>query len=469
MTSISLKKPSSFPQIPQEVLKKAAESALVSSFVELNSCSRKQSISSSNSNRTNSSQSSSLLHKKPTSHKVVIDVDTKSSSSSSSNETSTASNKTTVFIKVTPKNSPAFPDALREIQIHEEFLKELNQTNKALLFRNDRPPTLGFIPICFLTQISEDNCMIFLENLKAQDYQKCPSLLLDFNHALLAVETLARFHSSSYYTRKQLGVKGKGSLELLRKFPYVKGPSRLTEEMKRKAREVYGKFFDKIICKIVEGENPSLAFKLRRKFKEPELIWDKMEALLENEKYENDDFYVACHGDFRSGNLMFKYAGEGRTGGDPEECRMVDLKSLQWGPIASDLAYFFFTSTSGKTREEFEEKLLAFYCDSFEEQLKSRYETNGGQGDFDIEDFHRKLESQYRRMLEYGFYRGITALPLFMIGNGNTMAWGLEEVWEMIDRSQEEFDNFVADCLKCKDLNRAVVGIVVQLVKNRIV
>jgi thiamine kinase-like enzyme len=448
MTSISFKgSASSVPHIPQEVLRKAAESALVSSFIELNACKNSTNIKSSSS-----LSSSSSTAKRSISHKVVIDLDTKDSSATSSSNTE----NTSVFIKVTPRSSPYFAHALRESKIYEEFLKELLQSKCK---RKVNP--LDFVPTCFLTQVNEEHSMIFLENLKAQGFVQQETLtFLDFNHALLAVETLARLHSASYFARRQLGSKGKGTLEILQKFPYLK---QVKDRNDAKQALIYAQFFDQIICKMVEADNPSLAFKLRRKLREPSLIYDKMEQLLENEKYENDDFYVACHGDYRTGNLMYNYPN-GQVLSEPSECRMVDLKSLKWAPIASDLAYFFLTSTTGKMREEFEEKLLAFYCDTFEEHLKSRYEAQGlAIKDFDIEDFHRKLENQYRRMLEYGFYKVIVVLPLLMAESVTSL-----DVDEIVT-NHSEFEKFVHECTGNSVLEQNIVSIVKQLVKNRVI
>jgi hypothetical protein len=215
---------------------------------------------------------------------------------------------------------------------------------------------------------------LFLENLKVIGFRPCDpdQDFFDFNHALLAVETLARFHAQSYFILTQLGSKAKGRMEFGKKFPFLQHPLVKTSNNNRKLASVYASFFEQIILPVVEGEHPSLAFKLRRKIQDPEALYQKMGEILENEKYENDELYVVCHGDFRVEHLLFKYNGL-IVGEEPVECRMVDLKNVKLAPLASDLVYFMFTSLSSKMRDDFEEKLIAFYCDSFEAQLRLRY------------------------------------------------------------------------------------------------
>ncbi|CAL8139716.1 unnamed protein product [Orchesella dallaii] len=355
-----------------------------------------------------------------------------------------------------------------ELQAYSTLFKDL----QPVTMLNQRGNLYSLIPRPFMTQKQT----IFLENLASSGFhsvERKSLFSLDFSHCLLAVETLAKFHASSYFLRRQLGLKGKGKLEMLQKYPFLsQGASAYSQKQHSKLGVIYENAFE-LACKLIESENPSLAFKLRRKV-DPASVFDKVVTLLEDEKYENDDFYVVCHGNFHSENLLFKYDRN-----EPIECRISNLDSIFFGPLASDLALFLLTCTNFKFRSEFEEKLLAFYCDAFEEQLLARYNSNP-LPDFDIEEFHRKLERQYMKMLEFGFYNACILLPIMLFQYNNPVnKFKGNEVHSIPNLLQEnclstlfvnrdkgsEFENFM---LNSSFLKERLVEILKQLAKCRV-
>lgn len=347
-------------EIPKEILQKAAESALISSFVDLHLQPQ------SNNGITTHSIKTKPTHHTGQTRKVVIEIDLDKEGASSPTHCATS-----FFVKSIPTTGIA-PRALRELAVYEKIVPELYPAKTKARTAPDLLPTLAH---CFLThETKSGKALLFLENLKVSRFRSCDPDEddFDFNHALLGVETLARFHAQSYFMLRQLGGKAKGRMALVNKFPLLSASDNVKNVDKSgKLAQVYASFFEQIILPVVEAEHPSLAFKLRRKVQDPEALFRKMGEFLEKEKYENDDFYVICHGDYRVDHLLFKYDGS-IVGEEPVECRMVDLKNVRLAPLASDLTFFMFTSLSPKMRDDFEEKLIAFYCDSFEAQLRLR-------------------------------------------------------------------------------------------------
>lgn len=385
-----------------------------------------------------------------------------------------------------------------EFQAYSTLFKDLEPNSTKSIYgmlqgSQSNASLYNLIPRPYLTQ----KPYMFLENLESENcggFKPVKNALnLDFNHCLLAVETLARFHATSYILRTQLGAKGKGKLEMLQKFPFLNQQStgqQYSSQMNSRLGPVFEQAFE-LAIKVIQLENPSLAFKLQRKIINPEAIFEKVVKLLQDEKYDNDDFYLACHGNFTAHNLLFSYENESNKE-EPTGCRITNFNSVYFGPLASDLALFLLTCTTLEFRLEFEEKLLAFYCDAFQEQITLRY---GGRNnpivqefEENIDEFHRKVEKQYRKMLEFAFYNATVLLPLILFTQNtsnnndisNEICFSLHDLLEDnnlekyfsssncdkgTNRKESNFEKFVVE----NELFRMkIVEILKQLGKNRV-
>lgn len=369
-----------------------------------------------------------------------------------------------------------------ELQAYSTLFKDLQPESTKNIYtilseHQQQANLFNLIPRPYLVQ----NPFLFLEN--PVDHQlsatpkKCP---LDFNHCLLAVETLARFHASSYILRRQLGIKGKGKLEMLQKYPFLNQQqcSQYSNRMSSQLAPVFEQAFD-LAVRIVQQDDPSLAFKLQRKVVNPEGIFDKVVKLLEDEKYDNDDFYVACHGNYVAANLIFGYTN--KTSQDPTNCRITNFESMFFGPLASDLALFLLTCTTLEFRLEFEEKLLAFYCDAFQEQMVAKYGRNSGvveEFEENIDEFHRKVEKQYKKMMEFAFYNACVLLPMSLscgdAKDNASLNSGCFSVKDLLDKHGNNRENcfsggdFEKQALANPLLKDRLMDIVKQLAKYRV-
>lgn len=99
------------------------------------------------------------------------------------------------------------------------------------------------------------------------------------------------------------------------------------------------------------------------------------------------------------------------------------------------------------------------------------------ENDFDIEDFHRKVEDQYKRMFEFGFHAIVTALPLIYSGFPGILE-NLEEIHldgvptspSVLDslENADKFQQLAKECLTSEDLKSSIMGVVKRLVRARI-
>lgn len=85
-----------------------------------------------------------------------------------------------------------------------------------------------------------------------------------------------------------------------------------------------------------------------------------------HEARKGDTYYVLCHGDFHSKNMMFKH--------DPSSGKFLDVMLLDYqlsyvGPMINDLIYSYYMLLDSDHREKFPQ-LLYFYFTQFKETLQ---------------------------------------------------------------------------------------------------
>jgi len=347
---------------------------------------------------------------------------------------------------------------LKECKIYENFFHQLekrtkNNNNNATISTTTGKLQQDITALWYLTKESpkSKNFYLIVQDLSSKGYSPVSCSIkhpprLDFNQALIAMQTLAKLHANSYFYQ---GSKSKARTEILPNFAYLNGGENFEKILTPIAHQLF-----EFCCTSIESENSSVAFKLRKRIPSEETLARKMwTEILVQEKYENDDLYVFCHGDLRPDNIFFDSAGN--------NCKLVSWDSLCYAPLGSDLAHFMLICLDGVTRDEFEEKLLAFYCDAFEEELEGRIK------DFDVDEFHRNVEDQYRRMMEWAFYRSCFVLPVLFCKERIGTSFG--DWVRASENVRREWLHCVRDsCMDDVDLRKRLVEGAKKLIKLKI-
>ncbi|KAH8358900.1 hypothetical protein KR093_003196 [Drosophila rubida] len=116
---------------------------------------------------------------------------------------------------------------------------------------------------------------------------------------------------------------------------------------------------------------------------------------------QSDGYYILCHGDFHSRNMMFKH---NPISGDLEDCMLLDYQMSNVCPISVDILYSIYVLMGPDERRNHDKELINFYFNTFVETL----EKIGFKGEIpNYVDFWRQL---HRHKIFEMFY--LNLLPM---------------------------------------------------------
>ncbi|KAK7580038.1 hypothetical protein V9T40_000667 [Parthenolecanium corni] len=196
------------------------------------------------------------------------------------------------------------------------------------------------------TYPESSEAVILLENLRDSGYQNAPcKSFLDYAHLSLMVRSLGKFHAFSYLAKE---------LDPLRFQAYalslnpINGP-------------IIGRF-EGLLPTCCSRGLKDLALRSEYKSIIPVIqhLLDNAEqilmALFKNER--NNPWAVVCHGDYLSGNVMFKY-----DKGHPVHLKIFDLATNTFSSPVLDLALVLYMNANQETRDLYWNQLVDDYCD----------------------------------------------------------------------------------------------------------
>jgi hypothetical protein len=222
-------------------------------------------------------------------------------------------------------------------------------------------------------------------------------MLMDYEHILVALEGLARFHALSYGTKKKdyrsFEERVVAQIRDGRRFVKKQVTSdAITEGYQRNVAHTAMMFFDKFNEKQREegGLYTEKLERVRRRVENgPELI---RELLVPDEPLA-----VLCHGDFNRNNIMFRYDSDNK----PCDVKFIDFQTPFYASPAIDLSFFLFVNASPELWATRWNDMFSVYhstlLDALSEFLNCSQETL--QPEFSQEAF----ECQFSKYLLYGF------------------------------------------------------------------
>ncbi|GLH00635.1 Uncharacterized protein GBIM_06959 [Gryllus bimaculatus] len=297
----------------------------------------------------------------------------------------------------------------REISIYNDVLPKLyafaDSRLGSGLFKKFSP--------AFYETSRED--ILILEDLKPQGFVMASRKnRLDYPHAKLIIQNLARFHALSF-------VYSECYPEFLSDFV-----DSLFGEMNRKRLEMFMPSLLKGITDTVrkwEGFG-EIASKLDR-------LLDTFVDRIINVNNPTDAFVnVLIHGDCWVNNILFNYS----EAGVPKDMRFVDFQIARKTSPAIELQYFLFTSLRNQVRIDHFEDLLREYCEVFATYAKKLGYTGTV---FTYED----LQKEINRTLFFGLSSAMTTMAAVLAEPEDTP--DMENITEEEMTNGDQVDTFV--------------------------
>ncbi|KAB7501254.1 hypothetical protein Anas_13733, partial [Armadillidium nasatum] len=195
------------------------------------------------------------------------------------------------------------------------------------------------------------------ENLRAQGFLTIDKRkVMDFDHTVLVLNELGRFHASSLLYEETLHPKS------IEESFNLKDPR---FDYNHESFKVFDKFnisMVRILSEILMKEGPKY-----EKF--VSWIHDHLERLTGyffDKNVPVKPFNLLLHGDCWTNNFLFRYDEKSM----PVEIRFIDFQWARKGSPGRDLNYFFYMCLDGKLRTEKMPQMLSIYYQSFCEVLK---------------------------------------------------------------------------------------------------
>jgi hypothetical protein len=293
-------------------------------------------------------------------------------------------------------------------------------------------------PKCYYVSANGGSEMIVLQNLRILGYRIGGDkvMLMDYDHIVVALEGLARFHALSYGAKKQdfrtFEERVVAQIRDARRF--VKKPATsdtITEGYQIVLGHMALILFDKFNEKQLEEGGlytEKLDWVRRRVENCSELIRELLTP--------GEPLAVLCHGDFNRNNMMFRYGSDNKPCG----VKFIDFQTPFYASPAIDLSFFLFVNASPELWETRWNDMFSVYhrtlLDALSEFLNCSQETL--QPEFSREAF----EYQFSKYLLYGFLLATSFIVAQAEDPDNVKAFemfndGIPTVEETIHGAQE--------------------------------
>ena len=255
-----------------------------------------------------------------------------------------------------------------------------------------------FLPIPDYIKIGDDSLLeidgergggslIMIENMKHLGFKK--DLMenhdgLDYEHSVLVIAALGRFHATSYCFRQD------SKSTILQKYPVLQAGLSIPKVSKETVHTLRN------------------IFKTKPEFgKYSQLFLGPAKEELKTLNSDLECFGVVCHGNFCRENILFKYKSNMESITSCCDVVFQDFSRCHYGSCVLDLLQFIFTSVDLEVRHNFmADFVCSVYYDSFAKTVSS---ISSNSAMFSKKDFIREFDKK----IIYGFLFSLEIYPLF--------------------------------------------------------
>ncbi|KAF5292788.1 hypothetical protein FQA39_LY13833 [Lamprigera yunnana] len=240
----------------------------------------------------------------------------------------------------------------REIYIYfkllDEFLKIQQNKNIITIFDS--------YPKYYISSEKYNEEFIVLQNMLTDGYKHCERTA-DFDHTLLTVRELGKFHALSYVIRRQ--------------------QPKLFEDIISDTQEIFFKNFGTECLRLTVQHRTQKALQALDPVVD-KVVYEKFKKYTENvfeiigdciNSKNADQYAVVNHGDCTLNNFLFKYQNSDNSSSLTRIC-FLDWQLSRLGSPALDLSSFIFTSVDKETRDQYYHYFVKEYYDSLCYMLK---------------------------------------------------------------------------------------------------
>jgi len=308
----------------------------------------------------------------------------------------------TGFIKMFPLNSIMRELALITCDVYKREIAVYRNLFPLLLeIRGDCPIPFDVSKLYYSRSDDDESTCLMLENLKTEGFRLPKDTTqgletIDFDHARLAVISLAHYHSLTMKALRSWVEVSSTTGELMINYP---------DEVKFLEEK---SCFNTVSSAMIKPWLRSMV-NLTAKIQRPDLTeWLKqlqgnLSEITKPETLESAG-QMACilHGDYMINNMMFQYDADGH----PSELRMVDFQLARIGHPMSDLLLFFYSSTVRELREKHIKDLFRLYFLTLKDDLELL--------DYSLQYTFEEFLVDYKQHSKMGYLMGSMVMTLLL-------------------------------------------------------
>lgn len=233
--------------------------------------------------------------------------------------------------------------------------------------------------------------IVVIEDLRSKNFGLSKHrLFFDYDHVILLLQALGRFHALSYIAKQQKPVE----------FNNIK--DKLVEH-------VWNRNDGTLSAGMIIGPSALRGVRAFRESKDNEKL-EKLTNKLENDALGLMNYFVTpeeplsvvCHGDFCNHNSLFQYQDDSDT---PVSVRMIDLQTSRYASPVIDLAMILYLNTNDELRANHWDTFLKSYHQSVSDTVKSAG---------CIPPTFEQLENEVKKKIFYGYFHCSYFLPMMV-------------------------------------------------------
>jgi Predicted phosphotransferase related to Ser/Thr protein kinases len=301
----------------------------------------------------------------------------------------------------------------------------------------------SLFPTCYFTSRKRNDSLIVLEDFQGSEYRfgGSNSLLLDFDHIVLGLESLARFHALSYALKKRDSQSFYSCV-----VHKVKNGKKFCAEDKDNEL-VYAHAYlhclqfaalqplELFATKFLDGSQKYISGVRRLN-----VLLEDTAGLIRKLLIPKEPLAVLCHGNYYMRNILYRYDANNK----PIAVKLIDFRDVHYASPAIDLTVFLFLSASP---ELLAESLDDFICIYHQSLLKAMSEfLDCPEEDLLPEYSVDAFKDEFSRHAVYGYV--LTAAYLTSAVSTPVKIGKLFEILDDGFASREDTDECIRDNLK---------------------